>query len=188
MSLQKYVLHPITAFFLGWGVARFVAHYHLLEFPGAPGICFGLFAISYLLLSQKYDLILSLIFFVLALGIFTQSWKIKPPAVFAETMDKIAIRQLSLITALTKAYQISHSRFPEKLEDLAILDLKPSPLTFSFCETNSCAPHIKEGLAKETHFVITAFNKSDDKSGQLWYINDSFEVFTHSSPPWVIHP
>lgn len=188
MSLQKYVLHPITALFLGWGVARFVDHYHLLEFPWAPEICFALFATSYLLLSRKYDLVLSLVFLVLALGIFTQSWQMKTPAVSVEPIDRIAIRQLSLITALTKAYQISHGHFPEKIEDLSVLDLNPSPLTFSFCEINSCAPHLKEGLAKEPHFIITALNKSDDKKGQLWYMTDSFEVFAPSSPPWVIHP
>jgi hypothetical protein len=183
MSLQKYVLNPIIALFLGWGVARFVGHYHLLEFSGAPGICFGLFSLSYLLLSQKYDLILSLVFLVLALGIFTQSWKMKTPAAPVETTDKIAIRQLSLITVLTKAHQMTHGRFPEKLEDLMVRDLKPSPLNFSFCEINSCAPHLKEGLAKETHFIITAFNKSDDKPGQLWYMTDSFEIFARSSLP-----
>lgn len=173
MPLQKYILHPITALLLGWGVARFVGHYHLLEFSGASGICFALFAVAYLLLSRKYDLVLSIVFLVVALGIFTQSWQMKTLTTSVETTDKTAIRQLSLIIALTKAYKISHGRFPEKIEDLTLSDLNPSSLSFAFK---------KSSVAEDTGFIITAHNKSDDKSGQFWYMTDSFEFFARPSP------
>lgn len=183
MPLQKYVLHPITALLLGWGMARFVGHYHLLEFPFAPEVSFALFVSAYLLLSRKYDLVLSIIFFVLAVGIFSKSWQMKPLIAPMEPIEKIATRQLSLITALTKSYKISHGHFPTKIEDLAAQELNSSPLVFSFCEINSCSQEIKTSLKEEPTFVIAAQNKSDDKPGQLWYMTDSFEIFIGSSPP-----
>lgn len=64
---QKYILNPLTALMLALGTFFFVRHYHLLEFAHAPYI-FALVVFSgYLLLSRKYDPILSYIFFSFAI-------------------------------------------------------------------------------------------------------------------------
>ncbi|MCP5463860.1 MAG: hypothetical protein H7A33_02430 [Deltaproteobacteria bacterium] len=76
---QKYILHPLTALLLAIGSALFFKRYEFVAFPYSWFVTAVLVFVGYLLLSKKYDPILSLIFFGVAVFVMLKAAQLTGP-------------------------------------------------------------------------------------------------------------
>lgn len=184
-SVQKYILHPITGLFFAFGTALFIHHYHLIEFPYAATVSFGLVFISYLFLSKKYDSILSFVFLLVSLFVFYSGVKLprKDIAVATSLSEEQIKNKLMILASLVKTYHIDHGEWPESLNEAMAESVMVPDYEFYYCAKKACEPDLlKSGLRglDDKLFVVTAKHKVGER--QMWSIDESLKPRQHFFP------
>lgn len=102
-KFQKYFLHPLTAVLFAGSAFAFLSHYDLLQIPYVEYITFAWIVMGYLLFSQKYDLSLSVGFFLFSLFIGYKAYSIPQQSLFQISQDQQVARKLVLLASQYQA-------------------------------------------------------------------------------------
>lgn len=159
---QRFIVHPVTALLLALSGYAFVAHYELLQFNHAPVVFAVTVATGYLLLSRKYDPILSYVCLSFALFVSYKAATIPDRSLIrVAPIEERIYRELSLQMAIKQLQSIAPKFADLKLQpELVNLDF-----TVQFCQENSCGEQ----------FVAEA--KLKDKNLTGYGITVDFDVF-----------
>lgn len=165
----------MTALLLAFAGERFVAHFHLLHFSYASLWVGGGLFLSYLLLSQKYELPLHGIFLALVFVIFYKSLTLKNKFVTVNPIDEIK-NELTATAALIEIWAIDSGHLPDTLAAVAkrwpSLDLHA--LTYCSQNCSQIFPELKR--QPQRRFWLCHDKNSRDKACVDWYIDDSFTL------------
>lgn len=154
---QRFIVHPVTALLLAVSGYAFVAHYELLQFSSAPLVFAVTVAMGYLLLSRKYDPILSYVCLSFALFVSYKAATIpsRSLARVAPVEDRI-YRDLSLQMAVEQLKTMLPEFANLKLQS----ELSNADFTTQFCGENSCPePFVMQAKLKDkklTEYGLTA--------------------------------
>lgn len=169
----------MTALLLAAGSARFIAHYNLVEFPGAPIFSFAFIFMSSLFLSKKYEPALHVLFFSLSLVIAYKAINLKERA-HSINLQEQKLNRLFVAAALLKSDRIIKGHYPKSLNKLPDSLVHDKFLTLEYC-TKDCPWLVPSGPEKQSEFWLRITSKnSRDKTKTVWYINDAFEVYSGS--------
>lgn len=176
-SLQKYVLHPLTALLLAAGLTQFIHHFQLIDVPYAATLSFLIVFASYLLLSKKYDPILSVICLFLALMLFYKVATIKPTAKPVHSPRKTAQTNLAVLMARAREHKILTGHEPQSLHQIGADLLQHSDFQMQLCtrEANNCPEELRNFSSQA--WIFTPVVLANDKLSEIWYISDSFDYY-----------
>ena len=177
--MKIHLRHPLlsffTAFFLAVAGARFVSHFHLLDFAYAPALVFIVLFASYTLLTQKYELPLHAIFTVFVMVIFLKAVFLKNKISTVSAEDDIKTT-LTTTATLIQLWTLDAGAPPENLALIAARWPSNDTTDLTYC-TKNCSdvfPAIKN--QPPSSFWLRYQNISRDKAKSDWYIADSFKI------------
>lgn len=172
----QFILHTITAFCFACGVAVYIRHYHLLEFPHAPLLSFVFVFVGYMFLSRKYDPSLTVLFLVLSGFVFYRAISLPEKKSANKSREEIITQKLSVLCALVGDYKIRTGKLPKDLSELTPEFVCERGFTCHYCVKKDCAM----SLTKENPglYFIWMRDMSDDKDKNIWYVDDSFRIFS----------
>lgn len=185
--LQKFIIHPLTAFFFAVPAGLAVQRYGILEFPLAPWAAGGFVFLSYLFLLRRSDTTLTVIFFLAALFVFYRGLLRRSPVGFEAfvTIEQEAANKLTVLATLAKTRQHTVGHLPMTLEEFSG-ELVTSPnFKFSYCALDACLtqnqPHeVINGFGNNS-FLVIATNLSDNKDITAWISDKDFTVFARDA-------
>jgi len=172
--LQKYALHPLTALLFAYTVAQFIHHFQLVEFAYASAASFVIVFVGYILLAQKYEASLSILFLIVALFLGYKAFALqKKVEVKPEAMEKRLIEKLSTLAALVSYSKIETGRLPKTLTDVHGSLVSANGVQFEYCLKDSdCAVGL---VFDDSRFYIVA--RRSDVPHDYWYIDDKFDIY-----------
>lgn len=164
-SLQKYFIHPITAFLFAastWHICRIFPVFDFVYAEWAAGIAV---LAGFLLLSRRYEMLLSVLFFsislVVAYKVLPQQPQLSPQITFREKIE----RRLAVVATLAlhdSALGLPVSEALNKYTSKYFADL---PFLIAWH-----AP-VEKGILLDVEIT-----NPDDKSVHLWYLSDSLKL------------
>lgn len=126
IKFQKFILNPLTALLFAWGAFAFISHYDLLQIPYVEWMTAAWIVVGYLLFSRKYDLSLSVIFFLGAIFVGYKAYHIPVQSQFSVASDQQVARKLILLADYKK--QQPSIPVPQNIFDS--LNLKADDIVF----------------------------------------------------------
>jgi len=179
----------MTALLFATGSARFIAHYNLVDFPGAPVFGFIFIFFGSLFLSKKYEPILHTLFFSISLIVAYKAIGLKERA-HSTNLQEQKLNRLFVAAALLKSDRIIKGHYPKSLNELYAIPAHDEFLSLEYC-IKDCPWPVPSGHKKQNDFWLRITSKnSRDKIKPVWYINDSFEIYSgsESTPDFELHP
>lgn len=177
-TVQKFVIHPITALFFAFAVTRFIHHFQILEFSYAAVLSFILVFLGYVLLSRKYDPILSYIFLAGALFIGFKALQLPERIhVISEKPDQLMIKKLNSLAALVKYSEIETGKLPNSLREVGGDLIEVKGFNFFLCQKNKDCQQELSRINQRSQFYIVATKVNDENLKSTWLVDDSFVVF-----------
>lgn len=177
--LRRLLIHPLTAGMLAFAAFRVVSIFDLISFPFAPLIAAAVAFGGTLLLSRKYDPLLSCIFLVLALVIFFKAAAVRKTVPMVPPLEDLAVIKLHVLAALVKDASLRLDTLPATLPEMETKTLAGDRFTFGYCAGDSCVGSLASGSnAPDVFWIWATPLKGDDKPSPVWYIDESFQIYT----------
>lgn len=188
LRLNK-ALSVMTALLFAAGSARFIAHYNLIEFPGAPFFAFVFVFLGSLFLSKKYEPVLHALFFLLSLVVAYKAARLKEPT-HSTNFKEQKLNRLFVAAALLKSNRIIKGHYPKSLSELPEIPMHDEFYHLEYC-IGDCPWPVPSKHESENEFWLRIISKnSRDKTKTVWYINDTFEIYSgsESTQDFNFHP